>query len=486
MLAVEVRSMRLNISLSVLAIMAGALGPSAAQAAPELPPRQPTAVMGFIDSGINPYHVTFRDQGNPWSDEHPSTYIEGYPEDAIALPITLDEPDFATAVRKDCALWQSVERDKLYWFPGTKIVGAISFIPELPFDCNLIPQKLQATRILDNKVTGHGTMVASRGASVEYGACKDCRIVSVQIAHSLEPEVDDYAGVRWAADAGWIDVQSNSWASAFPVWEPTGATAPYTASPEFVRTTEYAAQKHPSFWATMNGFMHQGGVIGHPSIINPHFGPSVIAVGGHDSGYVTAWAGSNAHVIHDVCGSWAASHISVDHSGVEQGSGTSSATPYVAGQASRLMVAARTLFGDLHTGIRPGGVVAQGMSGLVPSGPLADGVFTVTELREVLFKTATPRPVGEPEDGVLCDFDVEEVIESPQHDTLPVRWADVPAEFPEYKVIGYGAVDRPAMDLAIRVLHGQATLPDRTEEDRWFAVDHEVRSAKYLALRSAD
>jgi Subtilase family len=449
----------------------------------DLPPLEPTAVMGFIDSGINPYHVTFRDEGNPWSYEHPSTYIPGYPKEAIALPITLDEPDFATAVRKDCALWKSVERGKLYWFPGTKIVGAISFIEERDFDCNLIPQQPQPTRILDNVSTGHGTMVASRGASVEYGACRECRIVAAQIEHGLEEPEADFEAVRWTADAGWIDVQSNSWASMVPVWEPTGAAAPVTASPGLVRAAEYAAQKHPSFWATMNGFMHQGGVLGHPSMINPHFGPSVIAVGGHDSGYITGHSGSNAHVIHDVCGSWAASHASVDHSGVEQGSGTSSATPYVAGQASRLMIEARNLFGDLRTGMRPGGVVTQGDSGLVPSGPLADGVFTVAELRDVLFKTATSRPLGEPQDGELCEFNPGEVITSPQHDTSPVKWTDLPAEFPEYTIIGYGAVDRPAMDLAIRVLHGQATLPDRTEEDRWFAVDQQIRSAKYLALQ---
>lgn len=471
-------------ALLPLALVLSSLGVSPAMGAPELPPLEPTAVMGFIDSGINPYHVTFRDQDNPRSYEHPSTYIPGYPKDAIALPITLDEPDFSTAVRKDCALWQSVEREKLYWFPGTKIVGAISFVSQEPFDCNLIPQKLQPTRILDARgLFGHGTMVASRGASVEYGACKECRIVAVQISHSSEEDKADSVGVRWTADAGWIDVQSNSWASGVPVWEPTGAARPTLASPDLVRAAEYAAQKHPSFWATMNGFMHQGGVLGHPSMVNPHFGPSVIAVGGHDSGYITAHSGSNAHVIHDVCGSWAASHVSVDHSGVEEGSGTSSATPYVAGQASRLMIEARALFGDLRTGIRPGGVIAEGPSGLVASGPLADGVFTVTELRDVLFKTATSRPVGEPQDGVLCEFNVRDVIFTPQHNTSPVRWTEVPAEFPEHTVIGYGAVDRPAMDLAMRVLHGQASLPDRTEEDLWFTADQQVRAAKYAALK---
>lgn len=468
-------------ALLPLALVLASLGVSPAMGAADLPPRGPTAVIGFIDQGINPYHVTFRDRDNPRSYEHPSTYIEGYPEDAIALPISLDEPDIVTAVRKDCELWQSIERKKLYWFPGTKIIGAISFDSPGEFDCSLMPQKPQPTPIFDNHGFGHGTMVASRGASVEYGACKECLIVAVQIPHF--PAEADAEGVRWTADSGWIDVQSNSWASAFPVWEPTGATAPYTASPGLVQAAEYAGQKHPSFWATMNGLFHQGGVVGHPSMVNPHFGPSVIAVGGHDSGYITAHSGSNAHVIHDECGSWAASHVSVDHSSVEEGSGTSSATPYVAGQASKLMIEARTLFDDLRTGIRPGGVIAEGPSGLVTSGPLADGVFTVTELRDVLFKTATSRPVGEPQDGVLCEFDPNDVITSPQHNTSPVKWTDLPAEFPEHTIIGYGAVDRPAMDLAMRVLHGQASLPDRTEEDLWFTADQQVRAAKYAALK---
>jgi hypothetical protein len=77
-----------------------------------------------LDTGINPYHVTFRDP-SPRAQQHPSTYIPGYPADAEALPITLTEPDYARAVRRDCeTIWKNVKPGRLYWFPGTKIVGA--------------------------------------------------------------------------------------------------------------------------------------------------------------------------------------------------------------------------------------------------------------------------------------------------------------------------------------------------------------------------
>ena len=82
----------------------------------------------------------------------------------------------------------------------------------------------------------------------------------------------------------------------------------------------------------------------------------------------------------------------------------------------------------------------------------------------------------------MCNT-TQDITTHPQWWTAPVKWADVPAQFPAYEVIGYGAVDRTAMDLAMRVLHGEASLPDRPEEDRWFTLDNQVRSAKYLALQ---
>src|SRR5918999_2647212 len=104
------------------ALTMGSVGPSLAGMSAR---GEPTGVVGIIDTGINPYHQTFRDD-TARAYRHPSTYIPGYPADAIALPITLDEPDYWKAVAQDCEdIWAKVEPGKLYWFPGTKIIGAI-------------------------------------------------------------------------------------------------------------------------------------------------------------------------------------------------------------------------------------------------------------------------------------------------------------------------------------------------------------------------
>lgn len=91
----------------------------------------PTAVIAVIDTGINPYHIVFRDD-SPRARQHPSTYIDGFPKGAKPLRLSLNEKDFWTAVHKDCDVWNSVKTGELYWFPGTKIVGGITFDSSTP------------------------------------------------------------------------------------------------------------------------------------------------------------------------------------------------------------------------------------------------------------------------------------------------------------------------------------------------------------------
>ncbi|MGH2691778.1 MAG: hypothetical protein ACRDHM_04675, partial [Actinomycetota bacterium] len=168
---------------------------------------EPTAVVAFVDTGINPYHVAYRDTSG-LAYQHPSTYIPGYPADAQALNLTLDAESYSAAVKADCEEWKKVERGKLYWIPGTKIVGAISFELEHPPSCSPV-----GTYILDGN--GHGTMTSSRGAAaLDYGACRACRIVAIQPplyvptlapGSTLQPNID---AIRFAANhAGWIDAQ---------------------------------------------------------------------------------------------------------------------------------------------------------------------------------------------------------------------------------------------------------------------------------------
>ncbi|MFN2526277.1 MAG: S8 family serine peptidase [Actinomycetota bacterium] len=436
---------------------------------------RPNGVVAIIDTGINPYHQTFRDN-SARAYRHPSTYIPGYPSDAIALPITLDEPDYWTAVEQDCeSIWAKVEPGKLYWFPGTKIIGALTLekgiagFPAAPIDCSNPRASFADRSILD--FSGHGTMTASRAASVEYGACRSCLLVAVQGFNT--------DSVAWAADnSHWIDAQSNSWGRFLPVWVPVAADELVTNDPQFVRIVEDAARRHLAFWASGNGALTRGGVLGHPTILDPRMTPSVVMVGGHDSGYVNLWPAFPPHVVADSCNSWAAYHTQTEQSDENVGSGTSAASPWAAGGATRILLEARRILGDRDTGIESG-MAASGRAGLVAEGPLADGVFTLEEWKEVTYRTASARPEGQREDGSVCSGGAGYVI----YDSTPVRWEDVPAEYPEYLHIGYGAVDAQSLQLAFSVLRGVEPVPDRGETDDYFAMDAQVRGALHAVYR---
>ncbi len=455
---------------SLLAAVSSLASAPSATAAAAASTDAANAVVAVVDTGINPYHETFRDD-SPRARRHPSTYIPGYPKNATALRLTLNQSNYWKAVRADCArIWARIEPGRLYWFPGTKIVGAITFEPPEPLNCSE-PEPMAWGRILD--YDGHGTMTASRATSTEYGACRDCRVVAVQFPTAIPlvgaASSTDHAvaAIEWAAsNAGWIDAQSNSWGPFLPVWEPTGQAGLITSNPKLVRAVEEVSSKHLAFWASGNGALFRFGVAGHPTPLAPHLAPSAIVVGGHDSGYVNTWPGFPAHVVSDSCNSWAAFPHEVDKSAENVGSGTSAATPFAAGGAIRILLEARRILGDDDTGVAKG-VVARGPRGLVEAGPLADGELTLEEWKTVLFKTASPRPKGQFEDGPPCPTGL--------YGPTPVKWVDVPENYPEYLHIGYGAVDDAALKQAFGVLRGRLELPDRSSTDEYFANEGRVR-----------
>ena len=452
--------------LVAVCLIAGSLGAPAVQAVEGPPPRPPAhAVIALVDTGINPYHEVFRDDSSV-ARAHPSTYIPGFPKDAEALRLSLHEKDYTTAVKKDCDQWKSVESGKLYWIPGTKIIGAITFEPTTGTSCTV--STFESPGILDG--FGHGTMVASRAAGNGYGACPDCRVVAVQGTHE---------GVRWASEnSGWIDVQSNSWGPIVPAWAPAEDDSINYNTPGFVRDVEASARKHLAVWATGNGAATRGGVLGHPTFLDPRMTPSIVMAGGHDSGYINTWPGFPPHVVADSCSSWAAYQNHISKSADTVGSGTSAATPWIAGSAARMLLDARRLLWDGDTGVEKG-VAARGAPRLT-KGPLADGRLKLTEWKEVLFKTATPRPKGQKEDGPSCG-PVEGLV---IHSSTPVRWEQVPEGYPEYLHIGYGAVDDPSVRLAWEVLTGHKPLPDRAATDQYFTFDGMVRGALHGVFSS--
>lgn len=464
---------RLFTVVTAALLIGGLMATSSAETRPS-PTSDANGVIAFIDSGINPYHDVFADD-SPRAQRHPSTYIPGYPKDAKALRLTLNEPDYKTAIFSDCErVWAKVQPGTLYWFPGTRIIGAISFSKAQPMDCGL----LRGGLIRDED--GHGTMVASRAASKDYGACPQCLIVSVQFPTSIDPTAPSDSNepaikaIGWSAkNSDWIDAQSNSWNTFVPAWEPTGGAGLLTANPELVRAIEDASSKQPAFWGSGNGVGGRLGLLGHPTVLAPGFTPSAILVGGHDSGYVNTWPGFSPHVVADSCAAWGAEVSHTSKSGDSVSSGTSSATPFAAGGAVRILQEARRILDDEGTG-QTGNLVASGPKRTVNDGPLADGKLTVQEWKEVTFKTATARPEGQKTDGPVCD-----PATWANYTSTPLKWSQVPQGYPEYLHIGYGAIDDKSLSLARAVLQGKKPLPDRAATDEYFARDRQVRETTF-------
>lgn len=467
---------------------------------PDLPGPAPTVedrpltVLAHLDTGINPYHEAFRDDTD-LADVHPSEYIEGYPEDVPALNLTLDAASYEEAVREDEDVWRNVTPGQLYWIPGTRIDGAITFggggtycpILGLPHDY-IVGPLLNGTvtdcpderKILDD--FGHGTMTASRSVGEDISLCETCRLVSVE-GLGADP-------VRWVADQGWIDVQTNSWVSLIPAPANQAQDGqPFGGDDTTTDATAYAAEKMVTIFASGNGAAYLAGFAPTPTYTLSTAPPGVILVGAHDNGYITPWSGSPPHVIADGFRGLAAANDSLSKVGpIKFTCCTSSSAPYAAGGAAQVIQAARTILSDTGNGIQDG-VIAEGDPGAVPSGPLSDGVFNMSEFREVYFHTAQIPPQEGPHDGIRHwasepsggPNDATNPAGNPYCGgcwTAPIPYDALPPEVPTFVYTGYGSISPASVGDATEALAG-GELPAREQADQFYALDQTVRSTSY-------
>ncbi len=453
----------------VVATVAPAMVPSAAyaKAAPKV-----HTVVAIIDSGINPYSIAFRDN-SPEAFKDPATYIPGYPKATPALHLHLNLP-YDDAVKKDAAVWAQVQPGKLYWIPGTRIIGAISLgaggtncpnVTEIPIVSGEFQGDCQEHRILDD--LGHGTMTASRAAGDPHSLDPDAKIVEIEGLGAN--------GVKWAADQGWIDVQTNSWLSLAPAPIPSVGGA-----------FKYAAKKMLTLAASGNGAAFATGFAPTPTYILSTGAPGVVLVGGDDNGKMTLWAGAPPHVVADAYSGYAANfHDNGAMKPDPESCCTSAASPYAAGGAAAVIKQAREILGDTSTGWHDG-VVAQGPAGLVGKGPLADGKLTLDELKTLFFHTAEARPAEGKDDG---DIHWSGDPRPPDHTefgpganpfcigcmTMPVEWKQIPDAASAYTLIGYGGINERSVALADKVLQGTADEPARPLEDQQYSIDQQIR-----------
>jgi hypothetical protein len=460
--------------ISLVLVLAVASMPGLVPAGRAAAAAVPQVVVALIDTGINPYSPAFRDT-SALAQQPPSAYLPDYPADcastpaqptttcAIGLHLTLDVP-YADGIAADAAVWSSVVRGQLYYVPGTKIVGAVSFGPG-GTSCATAELGCDDRIILDDH--GHGTMTSSRATGAPNSLAPTARVVMI------EGLGDDNSA--WAAAQPWIDVQSNSWGSAVP--------AP--AQEQIQQTFTEIAKKQLVFVASGNGLAFNG-VAPTPTWFDALAAQGVVLVGGHDNGRIAAWAGTPAQVVADAYAGFTAIHDTNEPMrSAPIACCTSAASPYAAGGGAAILLEARRILGDTRTGLHDG-AVARGAAGLVPAGPLADGVFTLDELRTVVTHTAQARPAEGRDDG---DIHFLGRLGAPHHPeegpgenpfcqgcwTLPVKWTDVPAGYPAYAHIGYGAVNEFSVALATDVLSGAAALPQRTDVDDFFTLSDTVR-----------
>jgi hypothetical protein len=413
-------------------------------------------VIAVVDTGINPYHVAYR---RPDYAVHPSTYIEGFPADAPALGLNLGEPDYVAARGGDDGpVWSQVAEKKLYWIPGTNIVGAYSVADY----AGTPPGGLPSRPIVDDDGHGTGTTSVAAGAGTSslgapFGSNPDALIV---ILEGLGDE-----GVKWASEQPWIDFISGSYGdpASIPcndqvddmgVW--CGREYRYTA-PFVLRDSRTAC------FSAGNGLTRTGVLADRYSSLRPTSGPSwVITVGAvsprNDQDY--GW-----HSVPVDVSSWGLHWPAADPfstAGEQSFGGTSNATPVTCGVFSKALLEARDRLGDAQEGIHAtpdGETVAALGPGKRNGGLLADGVLTRTELERAVFTTAVPGP-----------FD-------------PNAWTYDPIVVPTtdmyYTQQGYGIASAESALRAIDVLTGAAPMPDRSDVDAWIATVDGVRETVY-------
>ncbi len=448
-------------------VLAGAGVPAQAATKPVT-----TAVVALIDTGVNPYNPAFRDR-SALAYQHPSTYLRGFPRGAQALRLTLDR-DYDEAIARDAAVWENVEPGELYWIPGTKIVGAISFggggtnCPRVPVPpANILNGSCVEHPILDDH--GHGTMTASRATGTGTSLAPEARLVVV--------EGPSAKSVRWVADRGWIDVQSNSWLSLVP--QPLEGAAGGDVTDAFA----YASARTLTLAASGNGTGFVLGGAPTPTYALSTAPPGVVLVGGHDNGRVTPWAGIPAHVVADAYAGMTAISTSREIRPDPVACCTSAASPYAAGAAAAVLLAARRAVRDTSLGVH-GTVVARGRK--VGAGPLADGVLTLEEWRRVLFHTAEARPGEGKHDGLVHwagdprppDFTQFGPGANPYCQgclTAPVSWGSVSPGLDLFPYVGYGALNERSVTLAVSVLRGAVPEPARAAEDADYQRDQQLR-----------
>jgi hypothetical protein len=399
--------------LLALATAAALIGPGAALTATAAPKADPTVagdatVVAVIDSGFSPYHQDFLAAkmpagAQPPLSRAPHTWLPGFPKPSSfasysPLSLTLDAQDdvnMAELHEADATAWESVQESgsdgvHMRWIPGTKVVGALTFGPETQDRLSDRAVFARQGTIYGRGGGEHGMGSASSAVGNLHGTCPQCLLVFIQYTTQDSAE----RALAWANSQPWIDAVTNSY----------GFSAGIVVRDRVYNGTDVETEKKASergqttFFSAGNG-LENAFTVPNSTLLSSQEGPDwVVTVGATDPKNDRDYTGTGKPA--DVAGigrGYPTSYNSTTTSNGGNFSGTSNATPQVAGTYARaLWESRRVLAGASRT--QAGGVVAKGKPvrcGAARKGcELADGKLTATELRTRLLQGATPTAGG--------------------------------------------------------------------------------------------
>jgi hypothetical protein len=463
--------------------LAAALVVTVAAPAAAADPAGDATVIAVIDSAMNPYHWDFLASKMPQAlDTDPSndlplgqpasTWLPGFPAATridLKLNGTSPTANPSTLQTADQAKWNTVQTSTagaqhVYWFPGTKVIGAMTF---------------SSTLKIAGATSEHGVGTTSTAVGNRNGTCPECLLFFIQYDSAANAE----AAIEWAEKQPWIDAISNSYGFSLASRDrlySKSSTAGQKAASERGQTL---------FFSSGNG-QENAFVAPNPTLFSSEEGPDwIVTVGavtpGRDNYYGAplfddheAYSGTGKPA--DIAGigeSYPDAYGASTVSGVGTGfSGTSNATPQITGIYGRALYDARTaLAGPSRS--QAAGVVASGdpipCGAARPACELGDGVLTAAELRTRLFGGATHTGKGYNAGGVTPG-------------------SPASTEETEYLAVGHGyyagreAKDRDAFaaesDGLLAAMTGTAPVAARPAGERdWMTVDSYCRQKNWGA-----
>jgi hypothetical protein len=392
--SLPLRLTALAVALATAVALLAVGAPATAQEEPAIGAGD-AVVIAVVDSGFSPYHLNWRASGMPEGTdpalvEHleagddPATWLPGYvrtPDVASSGSIDLTLPDDPDAVVEELEDADDVHEQlplsrrgevHIRSLAGTKIIGAVDFAG--------------GTDGFFGSNTSHGNGTSSVAAGNIHGSCPECLVVLVRYGSGAEME----SASDWAMSQPWIDVVTNSFG-----FSTVQRDRIYDgASTELQR--EASERGQTIFFSSGNGQANTF-TVPNTTIQSSQEGPDwIVTVGGTaPNGGNYQGAGKPADVA-SIGSGYPSGYGGATVSGTGSFSGTSNATPVVAGiYAKALSDLRRAMEGPSRS--QADGVIATGTATcgeVVADCAVQDGLLTATEMRFGLLHAAIRTPQG--------------------------------------------------------------------------------------------